>query len=100
MRNARTPQLVFEIRLASAIVLPDSKAGIKVALVTDRNTMPGERTGDGVRRDGDRTIVIGVVDLYFKTSLRQVTLTLPGQPDRSFALKLPANPAATAEFTR
>ena len=99
VRNARTPQLVFEIRLAPAIVLPESKAGIKFELVTDRNTMPGEPTGDGVRRDGDRTIVTGAVDLYFKTSLRQVTLTLPGQPARSFALKLPANPAATAEFT-
>ena len=43
-------------------------------------------------------MIAGEVDLYFRTASRTIVLSIQGEPDRLFALTLPSNPPASAEF--
>lgn len=92
-KNGPPPQLHFEISLPQGAALPAN--GMSVDLNTDKNTMPATFT---VTTSEGRPLVTGQVDLYFRTSRRLLVLRMPGEPDRLFALKLAANPGATADF--
>lgn len=86
--NAATPLLEFEVKP------PDGQsvqllAEVEPELNTDRNTMPGYWHDDAPENPGVRA---GYVEVYFRTSRRIFVLKFPGNEDRIFNLKLPANP--------
>lgn len=96
--NAPSPRLTFEIRLPAGQRLPDSPKGYDVQLDTDKNTMPANPTTEWMRMDGDRPVLLGNVDVAYRTSKRLLVLKLPGQSVRLFNLKLAANPSHMADF--
>lgn len=86
--NGPTPQLQFEVRPPAGQSV-ESLADVQPELDTDRNAMPGYWHTDPPENPGVRT---GYVELYFRTSQRLFVLKFPGDGDRIFRLKLPANP--------
>jgi hypothetical protein len=95
--NTLPPSLKFELRLPPKTSLPDQLAGVKIELDTDKNTMPATVVPE-LGRDGDHPVIVGDVDLAFRTSQRMLVLRVPDQPDQVFSLKLAGNPGASAEF--
>jgi len=86
--NAATPILQFEVRLAAGAALPASARDVAIELHTDRNSMPGEPRFDQFRRDGDRAVIAGDVELAFRTAYRQLEVKIKGQPDHVFPIGL------------
>jgi hypothetical protein len=86
--NGPTPQLEFEVKLPAGQSL-QSLADVQPELDTDRNAMPGYWHTDAPQDPGVRA---GYVELYSRTSQRLFVLKFPGQEDKIFRLKLPANP--------
>ncbi len=86
--NAPNPTLEFEVRLPAGTALPSSEKDVAIELQTDINTMPGEAKSERFRRDGDRPVIAGQVDLAFRTAYRQVELKIKGQPDRLYRIGL------------
>ena len=86
--NGPTPQLEFEVKPPAGQSV-ESLANVEAELDTDRNTMPGYWHTDAPQDPGVRA---GYVELYFRTSQRLFVLKIPGDTDRIFRLKLPANP--------
>ena len=96
--NAPNPLLVFEVRLPAGTALPSSTGDIAAELQTDLNTMPGEMQPEQFRRDGERPVVAGYVELAFRTAYRQLEIKIKGQPDRLYLVGLPAKAPHAAEF--
>ena len=88
--NAATPLLVFEVRLPAGTPLPDSSEDVAFELQTAVNTMPGEPRPRQFRRDGDRPVVAGDVELAFRTASRMLQVKIKGQPDRLYTIGLTA----------
>jgi hypothetical protein len=86
--NGPTPQLEFEVKPPTGQSV-QSLADVQPELDTDRNAMPGYWHSDAPQDPGVRS---GYVELYFRTSQRLFVLKFPGDTDRIFQLKLPANP--------
>jgi hypothetical protein len=86
--NAANPLLQFEIRLPAGAALPATARDVAIELQTDRNSMPGEPRPSQFRRDGDRAVIAGDVDLAFRTAIRQLEVKIKGQPDRVFRIGL------------
>jgi hypothetical protein len=95
--NAATPVLQFEIRLAPGVALPATK-DIRFDLETNLNSMPGEAHPARFRRDGDRAVIAGEVELAFRTPHRQLEVKIAGRPDRTYPLGLTAKAPHTAEL--
>ena len=87
--NAATPLLEFEVRLPAGTALPAS-GDVRFELQTDVNTMPGEPRPNRFRRDGDKPVVAGDVELAFRTPNRALSVNIKGQPDRLFTVGLSA----------
>lgn len=96
--NGPPPRLEFEIRLPAGAALPPSASAIDINLDTSKNRMPGNVFADSFRRDGDRPVIVGSVDMYFRTSQRLLVLRMPGSPDQIFQIKLGASPKHAKEF--
>ena len=96
--NAANPLLVFEIRLPAGTALPNSVRDIAIELQTDLNRMPGEPRFNQVRRDGDRPVIAGDVELAFRTAHRQLEIKTQGQPDRLYRIGLAAGAPHAAEL--
>jgi hypothetical protein len=86
--NAANPVLLFEVRLPAGAALPDAAQDVAIELQTDQNRMPGETRFNQFRRDGDRGVIVGEVELGFRTTYRQLELKIKGQPDRVFRIRL------------
>ena len=86
--NAATPVLQFEVRLAAGAALPAAARDVAIELQTDQNRMPGETKFNQFRRDGDRSVIVGDVELAFRTAYRQLEIKIKGQPDRTFRIGL------------
>jgi len=86
--NGPTPLLEFEVKPPAGQSL-QNLADVQPELDTDRNAMPGYWHTDAPQ---DRGLRAGYVELYFRTSQRLFVLKFPGQEDKIFRLKLPANP--------
>lgn len=80
------PLLLFEVRLPSGAPPPSSADDIRIDLQTDLNAMPGKV--DALRRDDDRALIAGHVELAYRTPYRQVEIKIAGQPERVFPLRL------------
>ena len=89
--NGPTPQLEFEVKPPASQSV-ESLADVQPELDTDRNAMPGYWHTETPQNPGVRA---GYVELYFRTSQRLFVLKFPGQEDKIFRLKLPANPMRT-----
>lgn len=96
--NAANPLLVFEVRLPPGVTAPPSQRSIAIKLQTDINTMPAELTPAGFRQDGDQAVITGEVELAFRTSHRQLAVTIEGQQSRLFSIGLSARAPHTPEF--
>ncbi|WP_339027044.1 hypothetical protein WI604_19740 [Bradyrhizobium symbiodeficiens] len=96
--NASNPLLVFEVRFPAGVTVPTSPQGITIELQTDLNTMPGDVTPAGFYRDGDQPVIAGEVELAFRTSHRQLAVTIEGQPSRIYPIDLTARAPHTPEF--
>ncbi len=86
--NAANPVLLFEVRLPAGAALPASPQDIAIELQTDQNRMPGETRFNQSRRDGDRGVIVGEVELAFRTAYRQLEVKIKGLPDRTFRIGL------------
>ena len=87
--NAANPLLEFEVRLPAGTAVPAS-GDVRFELETDVNTMPGEPRPNRFRRDGDKPVVAGDVELAFRTANRALSVIIKGQPDRLFTVGLSA----------
>ena len=96
--NAANPLLVFEVRLPPGVTAPSSPHSIAIELQTDINTMPAELTPAGFRRDGERAVITGEVELAFRTSRRQLAVNIEGQSSRIYPIDLTARAPHTPEF--
>jgi hypothetical protein len=96
--NAPNPLLVFEVRLPAGTTLPGSARDIAAELQTDLNTMPGEIRPELFRRDDDRPVIAGHVELAFRTAHRQLEIKIKGQPDRLYLIGLSAKAPHSREF--
>ena len=96
--NAANPLLLFEVRLPAGTALPVSEKEIAIELQTDQNRMPGEPKFNQFRRDGDRPVIAGDVELAFRTSWRQLELKIAGQPDRVYRIGLSGKAPHTPEL--
>lgn len=96
--NGAPPLLLFEIRLPAGTEIPASRDAIGINLATEKNTMPGVVFTGQDRMDGDRPVITGSVEMYFRSSWRLLELKLPGEPDRLFVLKLASRPGHDKEF--
>jgi hypothetical protein len=95
--NAANPILEFEVRLPGTAP-PGSVRDIAIELQTDINSMPGEPRFDQFRRDGDRPVIAGDVELAFRTTHRQVEVKVKGQADRLYGIGLSAKAPHASEF--
>ena len=88
--NGPTPLLEFEVKPPAGQSV-ESLNDVQPELDTPRNRMPmpGYWHTDAPKDAGVRA---GYVELYFRTSQRLFVLKFPGQEDKIFRLKLPANP--------
>ena len=96
--NNATPLLVFEVRLPAGSALPNSAGEVAVELQTDINTMPGEPKFKLFRRDDDRPVIAGDVELAFRTAHRQLAITIKGQPARVYRIGLTGQAPHAAEL--
>lgn len=95
---AKAPAVEFEIRLPRTALTTDLKREAQIELLTDQNQTLA-RIDDGLRATEDgRAVLRGSVPLKFRTADRTVVLNLPGQEQRAFKLRLPANPSPSDEF--
>ncbi len=85
-------QLEFEIIMPPRTVLPPELKSVEVRLQTDKNVVPAELLERMSRKEGERPVIGGNVELYFRTTHRLVRLQIPEQPHRLFKLALPASP--------
>jgi hypothetical protein len=93
--NGPAPQLVFEIRLPPGAVPPAVNASA-IELQTSKNRMPA--TLDTGRRDGDRDVIVGSVEMYYRTWRRTLVLTMPDKADVLFDISLGLTPAHARTF--
>ena len=96
--NGAPPRLLFEIKLPPGITPPASRDAIGITLATEKNSMPGALSSGQDRMDGDRPVITGSVEMYYRSSWRILELKLPGQPDHLFVLKLASRPKHDKEF--
>lgn len=96
--NAANPLLVFEVRLPAGTAVPNSARDIAIELQTDINRMPGEPRFDRFRRDDEKPVIAGDVELAFRTPHRQIELKIKGQPERLYGIGLPAKAPHASEF--
>lgn len=95
--SSGAPQLEFEIRLPPGSPSPAS-AG-KINLSTERNTAEGSIAAKGARMDGDRPVIVGSVELYYRSSWRLLELRRnDDQPIMIFDLGLGARPKHMRQF--
>lgn len=97
--NRAPPQLHYEIRFPAGTALPDTAAGVDVQLDTEKNQAWGDLFDDWTRRDGDRPMIAGFFELYFRASSRVLSVKLPEGPRYIFVLKLPRAPGHMAAYT-
>jgi hypothetical protein len=92
------PKLAFEIRLPSGAALPAQTNDIVIHLDSAKNHMPATLFADQFRRDGDRPVIIGSVDVVYRESTRLLVLRLPNQPDQIFNVRIGKDPRHAKEL--
>jgi MFS family permease len=96
--NGAAPQLVFEIRLPAG-AMPPGPNERPIELTTSKNRMPALMDREVARKDGDRPVIAGLVEMYYRTSQRMLVMTLPDKTDVLFNIKLASVPKHSPEFS-
>ena len=78
--------------------MPASARDVKIELQTDMNSMPGELKPVPFRRDGERPVIIGAVELAYRTANRHLAVKIAGQPDRVYRIGLTDKAPHTPEL--
>jgi hypothetical protein len=94
--NPTKPAVEFEIRLPKAAL--SDVADTQVELRTDRNQKLAKLQGALASGNDGRSVLKGTVVLDYRTTDRFVILTLPGQAQYQFKLRLAANPSHSDQF--
>jgi hypothetical protein len=95
--NGPAPRLAFEIRLPAGSAIPTG-AERPIQLETSKNRMPALMQPDAMRAEEGRTVLVGSVEMYYRTSQRLLTMTLPDKTDVLFDIKLGGAPKHAREF--
>jgi hypothetical protein len=95
---AKAPAVEFEIRLPRTATNADLKREAQVELLTDLNQTLAQLDDGVLATDDGRPVLRGSVPLKFRTSDRMVVLSLPGQAQRAFRLRLSPNPSSSDDF--
>lgn len=95
---AKAPAIEFEIRMPQTVAKDDLKQEAQVELLTDLNQTLAQLDGTLRATEDGRAVLRGHVPLKFRTTERVVVLSLPGQAQRAFRLRLPPNPSPSDEF--
>jgi hypothetical protein len=96
--NGPAPQLSFEIRLPAGATLPASLEQIKVYLDSSGRRSVARLFPKQFRRDDIRTVLVGAVDMPYRSDHRLLHLDRPGEIGRIFHILLPSIPDHSAEF--
>jgi hypothetical protein len=94
--NPTKPAVEFEIRLPKAAL--SDVADTQVEMRTDRNQKLAQLQGALASDDDGRSVLKGSVALDYRTTQRFVILTLPGQAQYQFKLRLAASPSHSDQF--
>jgi hypothetical protein len=94
--NPAKPAVEFEIRLPKAAL--SDVADTQVELRTDRNQKLAQLQGALASSNDGQSVLKGSVVLDYRTTERFVILTLPGQAQYQFKLRLAANPSHSDQF--
>jgi len=94
--NPAKPAVEFEIRLPKAAL--SDVGNTQVELRTDRNQKLAQLQGALTPGDDGRSVLKGSVVLDYRTTERFMILTLPGQAQYQFKLRLAANPSHCDQF--
>jgi hypothetical protein len=92
------PAVEFEIRLPDSVAAKVDTHATQIELHTDRHHALAELSDGPTFTSKGEGILRGSVPLIFRTSKREVVLTLPGLPPLAFKLRLAPSPSHTAEF--
>jgi hypothetical protein len=95
--NPAKPAVEFEIRLPKSALTAITDT--QVELLTDRNQKLANMQGALAETSDGRSVLKGTVTLDYRTTERLVVLNLPGQGQRQFKLRLPANPTHSDQFS-
>lgn len=95
---AKAPAVEFEIRLPQAVASTNLKREAQVELRTDLNQTLAQLDDGVLATEDGRPVLRGSVPLKFRTSDRMVILSLPGQAQRAFKLRLPPDPSSSDDF--
>lgn len=95
---AKAPAVEFEIRLPKTAANADLQRDAQVELLTDLNQTLARIDGNLRATEDGRAVLRGHVPLKFRTTERMVVLSLPGQAQRAFKLRLPSNPSPSDDF--
>lgn len=96
--SAAARSIEFEIRLPPVIAAGSSKREAQVELHTDVHQAIARLRG-GEWSDDGRAILKGSVPIEFRTTRRVLVLSMPGQPQRQFKIRLAADPGRSAEYS-
>jgi len=96
--NGPAPQLSFEIRLPAGATLPASLREIGVYLDASGHRTVARLFPGQFHRDGDRPVIVGAVDMPYRSDHRLLHLDRPGEVGRIFHILLPSIPDHSAEF--
>jgi hypothetical protein len=98
--NAGARAIEFEIRLPPVVAAGSSKREAQVELLTDVNQAIAQLSGSDLSAAIDgRAILKGTVPIEYRTTQRTLVLNMPGQPQRQFKVRLPANPSRSSAFS-
>jgi hypothetical protein len=91
------PTLEFEIRLPAGMPAPDRKT-VDFEMQAGSQRSGGLLNTEWARRDGERVVLSGLVQLYTRTSSRILIATLPDQPRLLFQIGLSGTPKVSEDF--
>jgi hypothetical protein len=95
--NGAAPQLAFEIRLPAGASPPTGNER-PIQLETSKNRMPALMQREATRSEEGRTVLVGLVEIYYRTSQRMLVMTMPNRTDVIFNLNLGSVPKHAKEF--
>jgi hypothetical protein len=95
--NASRPAVEFEIKLPPHVAAISNGRDTQIELHTDRNQTLAKSFKLAASDDG-QPLLRGSLPLAFRTANRTLILSLQGQPQHLFKLRLAAKPSRSAQF--
>lgn len=91
--------LEFEIKLPANAKLPARMSSIGIEMQADTHRVSAQFDFTETHKDGERTVLVGDVELYQRAFSRTLVLFMPNEPHREFRLPLAWSPRIFEEFT-